>query len=104
MVGRGFGTDVAVHVTVLAPSIDGGYISLSVLIFQLLTAMVCFLLIYRVLALGALARVAAKHGVVIESQSTFRGMLLSAFIPLLVWAVGMALMMDLARSGMHDSM
>ena len=80
------------------------YWSLSLLVFQVLTAMICFLVLYRALALGVVARVVAKRGVEIESQSTLRGMLLSTLIPLVIWAIGMALMMDLARSGMHDSM
>jgi hypothetical protein len=102
IVGRSLGPDFAVRIAHLASSLFRCWV-LSLLLVQLLTAMICFLLLYRVVALGMLAGVAAKRGFVIETQSTFRGMLLSAFIPLLVWAVGMALMLDSASSGMHDS-
>jgi hypothetical protein len=87
----------------LAPFI-AHYWSLSLLLGQLLTAMLCFLLLYRGFGFGIVARLAAKRGITLQAESIFVGMLLSAFIPLLIWAVGDALMFDFSRSGMHDSM
>jgi len=66
--------------------------------------MACFLLLYRGVVFGIVAKLAAKRGIMLQAESVIVGMLLSAFLPLLIWAVGDALMFDAARSGMHDSM
>ena len=98
-----FGDHFTIRITSIAPSYFY-YWSLTLLLGQLLTAMICFLLLYRGVVFGLVARLALKQGITLQAESVFVGMLLSAFLPLLIWAVGDALMFDFARSGMHDSM
>jgi hypothetical protein len=103
ILGWRFGDDFTIRISMLAPSYFR-YWSLSLLAGQLLTATISFLLLYRGLVFGLVARRVARRGVAINAESTVAGILLSAFLPLLIWAIGITLMMDLARSGMHDSM
>ena len=103
ILGWKFGDDFTIRISRLAPSCFR-YWSLSLLAGQLLTATISFLLLYRGLVFGFVARRVARRGVAINAESTAAGILLSAFLPLLIWAIGITLMMDLARSGMHDSM
>ena len=101
--GWKFGDYFTIRISSVAPSYFY-YWSLTLLLGQLLTAMICFLLLYRGVGFGLLARLALRRGIAFQAESFFVGMLLSAFLPLLIWAVADALMFDFARSGMHDSM
>jgi hypothetical protein len=101
--GWKLGDDFTIRISAIAPSYFSCW-SLSLLLGQLLTAMICFSLLYRGVGFGLVAKLVAKRGIELQAESVFVGMLLSAFLPLLIWAVADALMFDAARSGMHDSM
>ena len=103
LLGWKYGDYLTIRISEIAPS-HFKYWSLSLMTGQLLTAMAGFLLLYWGIGLGLVAKIAAKRGIAIRGESVVAGMLLSAFIPLLIWAIGVTLMMDLARSGMNDSM
>ena len=101
--GWKLGNSFTIRISYVAHAVFS-YWSLALLLGQLVTAMVCFVLLYRCVGFGLAVRLLAKRGITLQAESVFEGLFLSAFLPLLMWAISDALMFDAFRSGMHDSM
>ena len=77
---------------------------LSLLVLQMVFAVIGFLIFYRVLALSLVAAVESKRSVEIYRPSVVRGVMFSALIPFVLGIIGFLFIFFLAGSGMHDSM
>jgi hypothetical protein len=74
---------------------------LSLLLWQMLTAVLAFLVLYRVLALNLVGAIEHRKGMKIEKPGVRRGLLYALLIPLLLCALGFLVISFLSPSSIH---
>jgi hypothetical protein len=100
-VGLRIGPYLADRISSAVPSLSVHW-PLTLFVCKVLTAAVFFLVL--ILPLNAVAAIATKSEIRIDTQSLIRGTIYSALIPFILGILGFLLLFILAGSGMHDSL